>query len=256
MTLVWGFCAGASALAAAAALVHLPYAAPAGLLALLAGTILLQTRGPRVVNVTLVAFISYYLGMFLHPSAAGLGWMMGLLVPALAACVLFLRLLPDDPAATARRVLRSVTRQARRVLAEAARPGRRASRLERHLTQLNQAAVMAEEYLQLANVPAHDAMRASLVNLEVAVTHAALSVDAAETKGGDAHWQTALTELAHATAALGPGSVARATAAPPARPPLAWASCDSGKLRRADRDADRPSAVARALVLGGYRPSS
>jgi hypothetical protein len=227
VTLVISFLGGAVAFGLGATLEHWPLIAAAGILLLLGGLTLLQTRGPRIVCIGLVSMVGYYLGMFIHPPLANQGMMLLLLAPTLALSLLMMRLLPDDPGTVVHLMLASVAAQADRVVFEARHPQRDAPRLERHLMQLNRAIIVAHAQLTLSELPGYEATVGALINLEVAVTHAVLRVDEADTTGVTTQWRATLGELAKAAAAMGRAptvsDAAMATAKAP-HPPLAWRS--------------------------------
>jgi len=225
LTVAFSFLGGSIAFAVAAALAQWPLLGMAGLLALLGGATMLQTRGTRVVCIGLLAMVGYYLGLFVHPPLAEQASIVLLTLPAFAVSLLLMRLFPDDPGIVAHLMLASVAAQADRAVTEAGSPRRDARRLERHLIQLNRAIVVAQAQLTLSELPRSEAAVAALVKLEVAVTHAVLRVDEAEFAGSTAQWRATLRELTSAAAAMGfhrpPSSRADAAAAQP-HAPLAW----------------------------------
>ncbi|MDB5654558.1 MAG: fusaric acid resistance family protein [Tardiphaga sp.] len=227
VTLALSFLSGALAFAVAATLAHWPLIGAAGILLLLGGLTLLQMRGPRIICIGLTAMVGYYLGLFIHPPLASQGVMLLLLLPTLALAALMMRLLPDDPGTVAHLMLASVAAQADRVVSEAMLPQRDAPRLERHLMQLNRAIIVAQAQLTLSELPGYVSTVGALINLEVAVTHAVLRVDEADTTGVTTQWRTTLNELAKAAAVMGrtpaPSDAALAAATSP-HAPLAWRS--------------------------------
>ncbi|MET0443152.1 MAG: FUSC family protein [Pseudorhodoplanes sp.] len=226
-TVTLAFLAGAGGFAAAAALARWPVLDIGGFLALLGVATLFQTRGPRVVAIGLSVLIGYYLGVFLHPPLASQLTILVLMVPALLVCLAMLRLLPDSPENVVHLMLASIAAQADRVVREARHPQQDPRRLERHLLKLNRAVIAAQAQLTLSDLPGYAATVNALINLEIAVTHAVLHVEAAETEGVTAEWRTALTGLMRAAAEMGrrPNAAAVAAAAPAVpTPPLAWRS--------------------------------
>ncbi len=203
ITVALAFVCGIAAFAAAAALAPWPFIGAAGVIALLGLATLLQTHGPRVVAIGLLAIVGYYLGLFLHPSLEGQINIALLLIPALIASLVMLQLLPDDPGIVGHLMLASVVAQAHRLVTEAQNPRRDPQLLERYLLQLNRAVIVAQAQLTLGELPGYEAAISALINLEVAVTHAALRVNDAEAAGVTAEWRMTLAELTQAAAAMG-----------------------------------------------------
>jgi uncharacterized membrane protein YccC len=227
VTVTLAFLAGAAGFVVAAALARWPVLDIGGFLALLGVATLFQTRGSRIVAIGLSVLIGYYLGVFLHPPLASQLTILLLMVPALLICLLMLRLFPDSPDNVVHLMLASIAAQADRVVHEARHPQRDPRRLERHLLKLNRAVIAAQAQLTLSDLPGHAATVSALINLEVAVTHAVLHVEAAETDGVTPEWRTALTALTRAAAEMGrkPNATAAGAATPAApAPSLAWRS--------------------------------
>jgi uncharacterized membrane protein YccC len=143
------------------------------LMLLFVGT-LLQARDPRAVGLGLVAVVMTYIGLYLELPVATLPLQcLGLVTGATAAAVSCFVLLPLRPASTLRRAVRSVQRRAARVLREAREtpaPGKRAQAVQRHLMRLNEAALAAEDQLEVIDEHARIALRLHLFGLEQAVT--------------------------------------------------------------------------------------
>lgn len=225
-TVSLAFAAGALGFVVAAALARWPVLDVAGFLALLGVATLFQTRGSRVVAIGLAVLVGYYLGVFLHPPLSSQLTILVLMIPALAICLAMLRLLPDSPDQVVHLMLASIAAQADRAVREARHPGRDPRRLERHLLKLNRAVIAAQVQLTLSELPGHEATVGALIQLEVAVTHAVLHVEAAEAEGMTPAWRDALADLTRAAAAMGRGPAAAASSvtAPAAAAPLAWRS--------------------------------
>ncbi|SEQ97128.1 Uncharacterized membrane protein YccC [Faunimonas pinastri] len=137
--------------------------------------VLLQSRGPRYGAICFGSFLSFYLGIYLHPPAAELPkHLASLPIMWVAVWIVCFVLLPDEPSAMLRRLLRSVLRRTALVL-EAAEAdalhgtGESRRRLEREFIRLNEAGLVAEE--QIANSVAADreVLRRRLVTLELAL---------------------------------------------------------------------------------------
>lgn len=238
VTLALAYLGGAGGFLAGVLLDPVPVAGKLMIVALLAGSILVQTRGPRAVVVSVMVVVGNYLGLFLHPPAPALAWTLGLLVPALAICLGLCRLLPDDPARVGPRILHRLAQRAQDVLDEARTPRRNARRLEHRLALLSQAAIAAEEQVQLAGLADPAAIAARLVNLEIAVTHAVLALEAPQPGGQD--WTLAVKELAEAASSLERIPLRQATSTVAPSPPLAW------------RPALRAACAATMALLAGY----
>jgi hypothetical protein len=225
VTVALAFLGGAIGFVIAAALARWPVVDVAGFLTLLGIATLFQTRGVRLVCIGLSLLIGYYLGVFLHPPLSSQFTILLLMIPALLICLLTLQLFPDSPESVAHLMLASIAAQAHRVVHEAKQPHRSASRLERHLLQLNRAVIAAQAQLSLGDVPGSAATVDALTNLEVAVTHAVLHVDEPATFGVTTEWRDALAELTRAAADMGRKAAATESnvAMPPApAAPLAW----------------------------------
>lgn len=226
-TVTLAFLAGAAGFTIASSLARWPGLDIAGFLALLGVATLFQTRGSRMVAIGLAELVGYYLGVFLHPPLASQLINLLLMVPALLICLVMLRLLPDSPESVVHLMLASIAAQADRVVREARHPQRNPRRLERHLLKLNRAVIAAQAQLTLSDLPGYDITIGALINLEIAVTHAVLHVEAAESDDGvTPEWRKALSELMRAAAEMGrkraPSAPAAAAPAPAA--PLAWRS--------------------------------
>jgi hypothetical protein len=224
-TVTLAFLAGATGFVVAAALARWPALDIGGFLALLGVATLFQTRGSRIVAIGLSVLIGYYLGVFLHPPLASQLTILLLMVPALLVCLAMLRLLPDRPGNVVHLMLASIAAQADRVVRGARHPQRNPRRLERHVLKLNRAVIAAQAQLTLSDLPGAAATVNALINLEVAVTHAVLHVETAETDGATPEWRRALSALMRAAAEMGrrPSPAAAAVVAPAApAPPLAW----------------------------------
>src|SRR5471032_341015 len=186
--------AGSASLIAASALAAWPLVADAAFLAVLFAAMLVQACGPRALGGAMTAVVSFYLGLYLHPTLAHVIAMLGLSTIALA-CVAFTGrvLVPTRPEATLRRALTAVTQRATTVLADrrADEPG-----AMRHLSLLNEAALAVEEQLGLLDLTGAQRLRACLIDVEVAAAQHA--VDASWLDRSDVRLRAALRRLSRA----------------------------------------------------------
>jgi uncharacterized membrane protein YccC len=189
----------------AASLAPHPLAGDAGFLLLLFTGILVQACGPRALGSAMTSVVTYYLGLYLHPSAEHVVQMVALSAGGPAMIVLTGRVIvPMRPAMTLRLAIHTVTLRAERLLA--------ATRVEHHdarLSALNEAALALEVQLALLDPPDADTLRERLVELEVAAGQRMF----AASSGGAAEVQT----LRHAIARL--KAYARRNAVMRAQPP-------------------------------------
>jgi uncharacterized membrane protein YccC len=186
--------AGSASLIAASALAAWPLVADAAFLAVLFAAMLVQACGPRALGGAMTAVVSFYLGLYLHPTFAHVFAMLGLSTIALA-CVAFTGrvLVPTRPEATLRRALTAVMQRATTVLADrrADEPGAMG-----HLSLLNEAALAVEEQLGLLDLPGAQRLRACLIDVEVAAAQHA--VDASRLDRSDVRLRVALRRLSRA----------------------------------------------------------
>jgi hypothetical protein len=100
------------AVALAAALFPWPIAAYGGFLAVIFVAVYIRRFGPRWFAVGMLAFMAYFMGDYLHPKAADLGWIALAAVLALATTHLVTTLLlRDDPERDFRRAIATVNRR-------------------------------------------------------------------------------------------------------------------------------------------------
>jgi len=150
--------------------------APAGevfFLLLVFTGVMLQARDPRAIGLGLVAVVTSYVGLYLRLPPRTLPLQcLGLGLGAAATGFVCFVLLPLRPADTLRRAVRSVQRRAARVLKEARlAPARGPSAaLQRHLARLNDAALAAEDQLEVIDEASRIALRLQLFELEQAVS--------------------------------------------------------------------------------------
>lgn len=157
--------------AAAAALAPTPVLADAGFLAVLFAGILCQSCSPRNPARALMAVVSYYLGLYLHPPLHAV--LQILLVSCVGPAMVLLAgrvILPVRRDFALRLALRTVILRARRVEAAARSGGGdlRSRNARQALSSLNEAAIALEDRLELLAPQRADALRGALVELEVA----------------------------------------------------------------------------------------
>ncbi|WP_165104435.1 MULTISPECIES: FUSC family protein [unclassified Caballeronia] len=186
--------AGSASLIAASALAPWPLVADAGFLAVLFAAMLVQACGPRALGGAMMAVVSFYLGLYLHPTLAHVFTMLGLSAIALVSVAFTGRVLvPTRPDATLRRALTAVMQRATTVLADrrADEPGAMG-----HLSLLNEAALAVEEQLGLLDFSGAQRLRACLIDVEVAAAQHA--VDSSRLDRSDVRLRVALRRLSRA----------------------------------------------------------
>ncbi|MCY0389381.1 FUSC family protein [Robbsia sp. Bb-Pol-6] len=218
-----------------------------GFVAILFVGILCQACGPRALGCAMTGFVTFYLGLYLHPAPAQALTMLALSVSGPVVVSLVGRLiLPAHPARMRRLALRTVTLRARRVLAlHRTAPD---AALDVPLSALNEAALAVEEHLSLLGEADALPIRERLVELEVAAGQLA-SASASATAAVEA----GVERLARAIARLDAGerlwdapALAPVTRHAPAR--LRWADLQA---RLAWRHALRAaSAAVIAMAIG------
>ncbi|MGI4983327.1 MAG: FUSC family protein [Janthinobacterium lividum] len=151
-----------------------------GFVAILFVGILCQACGPRALGCAMTSFVTFYLGLYLHPAPAHARVMLALSVvgPVMVALVGRV-LLPAHPARTRRLALRTVTLRARRVLT--LHRGAPDASLDASLSALNEAALAVEEHLSLLGAADALPIRERLVELEVAAGQLASNASATST---------------------------------------------------------------------------
>jgi hypothetical protein len=131
---------------------------------------------PRLIGAGLVAVVITYIGLYLELPPATLPLQLAaiaLAVPIIAfACFV---VLPMNPAATLRRAVAAVQGRAAQVLGHArevaetqAPPEAALARLRRDLGRLNEAALAADDQLPLLEPQGREAVRAGLIDIELA----------------------------------------------------------------------------------------
>jgi Fusaric acid resistance protein-like len=205
--------AGSASLIAASTLAAWPLVADAAFLAVLFAAMLVQACGPRALGGAMTAVVSFYLGLYLHPTMAHVFTMLGLSTIALACVAITGRVLvPTRPGMTLRRALTAVMQRAATVLADgrADVPG-----AMRHLSLLNEAALAVEEQLGLLDLPDARRLRACLIDVEVAAGRRA--VGSSRLDRSDVRLRVALRRLSRASRDAA-ASTARVTKAGVKRP--------------------------------------
>lgn len=151
----------------AAVLARYPIAGDIGFLAVFFTGILCQACGPRALGSALVSIVTFYLGLYLHPTPGelGLALPLSLLAPVMITIAGRL-LLPARPARTLRRAIATVTLRASRLLKRY--PSGSAVELDTLWSSLNEAALALEDHLSLLTPPDAFAARERIVELEIA----------------------------------------------------------------------------------------
>jgi uncharacterized membrane protein YccC len=137
---------------------------------------LFQPRAPRMIGIGLVAVITTYIGLFLQLPAALLPFqLLSPLIAVVVVAIVCLVALPITPATTLRRAVRAVQLRAAQVLKSARQLTRggalspaEEAMLRRDLARLNEAVLAADDQLTFVEPDGRDAMRASLIDLELA----------------------------------------------------------------------------------------
>ncbi len=222
--------------------------------------VLLQARGPRGIAFGLVAIVTTYVGLYLElPLATLPAQLLGIVVAVPVTAFACFVLVPLRPDATLRRTVRSLQGRAALVLRDAggllAGAPSTARRLRRSLARLNEAALAADDQLALLDPAGSAALRAHLMDLELAAARLAAAPLGAPSglasrrqaarlalhqrrlrrnrwprrpAGAGAHrsaMAAALADMARAASALGQAAKLPAMPSiPPAAPPgpLAW----------------------------------
>ena len=169
ITLFYLYLCGCVNFAVAAALSHYPLAGDAGFLLVMFTGMLCQACGPRALGCAMIGVVTFYLGLYLHPTAVEAAQSIALsalgpVMVALVGCVI----VPMRAARTLRLAVHTVTLRAERVLA-ATHAARAPSVVTgARVSELNEAALALEEQLSLLNPPDAATLRERLVELEVA----------------------------------------------------------------------------------------
>ncbi|RFU45149.1 FUSC family protein [Paraburkholderia sp. DHOC27] len=168
ITLLCLYVCGCVCFAVAAGLSHAPLAGDAGFLLVMFVGMLCQACGPRALGCVLIAVVTYYLGLYLHPTLMELVQTLALSVVGPLAVALAGRVLvPMHAARTLRLAIHTVTLRAERLLATRQSTTRQLPPVAQ-LSALNEAALALEEQLALLDPPNAAALRERLVDLKVA----------------------------------------------------------------------------------------
>ena len=162
----------------AAALAPHPAAGDIGFLAVFFIGILCQACGPRALGSALISIVTFYLGLYLHPTRTDLAIALSLSLVAPAMITIAGRwLLPARPARTLRRAVGTVTLRASRLLAQFSQGSPVA--LDAQWSSLNEAALALEDHLSLLTPPEAFAIRERVVELEIAAGQCRFRADPA-----------------------------------------------------------------------------
>ncbi len=142
---------------------------------------LVHPRNPRMIGVGLIAVVETYVGLYLDLPLSALPMQLlslAMAVPVIAfACFV---VLPMNPAATLRRTIAAVRGRAAQVLRTArgitdprTAPDAMAAQLWRDLIRLNEAALAADDQVALLQPAGGEAVRAALIDLELAAARLA-----------------------------------------------------------------------------------
>jgi len=169
VTLLYLYLYGCVNFAVAAALSRYPLVGDAGFLLVMFAGMLCQACGPRALGCAMIGVVTFYLGLYLHPSAVEAAQAIALsaIGPAMVALVGRV-IVPMRAERTLRLAVHTVMLRAERVLAAtrtAQMPGVAAAA---RVSELNEAALALEEQLALLNPPDTATLRERLVELEVA----------------------------------------------------------------------------------------
>ena len=169
VTLLYLYLYGCVNFAVAAALSRYPLVGDASFLLVMFAGMLCQACGPRALGCAMIGVVTFYLGLYLHPSAVEAAQAIALsaIGPAMVALVGRV-IVPMRAERTLRLAVHTVMLRAERVLAAtrtAQMPGVAAAA---RVSELNEAALALEEQLALLNPPDTATLRERLVELEVA----------------------------------------------------------------------------------------
>ena len=169
VTLLYLYLCGCANFAAAAALSRYPLAGDAGFLPVMFAGMLCQACGPRALGCAMIGVVTFYLGLYLHPSAAQAAQAIALSVVGPVMVALVGRLIvPMRAERTLCLAVHTVTLRAERVLAATRSVQTPSIATAARVSELNEAALALEEHLALLNPPDAATLRERLVELEVA----------------------------------------------------------------------------------------
>lgn len=168
-TLLYLYLYACANFAVAAALSRYPLAGDAGFLLVMFTGMLCQACGPRALGCAMIGVVTFYLGLYLHPTTLAVTQSIALSVGGPVMVALVGRVLvPMQAARTLRLAVHTVTLRAERVLAAARAAQAPDMATAARVSELNEAALALEEQLTLLNPPDGAMLRERLVELEVA----------------------------------------------------------------------------------------
>jgi len=170
-TLVWVYLTASASYLCAAALGPDRVVGDIGFLFVFFGGILCQACGPRALGCALSSIVTYYLGLYLAPTASQVSQSLLLSLPALLIVTLVVRvILPVKPDVILQRAIKAVLVRATDLETLLRKLPTGSVRLNRQISSLNEAALALEEHLSLLPLSSTraDAIRERLVELEVA----------------------------------------------------------------------------------------
>jgi hypothetical protein len=169
ITLFYLYLCACANFAAAAALSRYPLAGDAGFLLVMFTGMLCQACGPRALGCAMIGVVTFYLGLYLHPTAVEAAQSIALsAVGPLMVALVGRLIVPVRAARTLQLAVHTVTLRAERVLATTLTAKAPSMVTAARVSELNEAALALEEQLALLNPPDACALRERLVELEVA----------------------------------------------------------------------------------------
>ncbi|MGF6774740.1 putative membrane protein YccC [Paraburkholderia sp. GAS199] len=193
-TLLWLYLCACLCFAAASFLSRYPLAGDAFFLLVMFVGMLCQACGPRALGCAMLGMVSFYLGLYLHPSSSHLAQSLLLsLVGPLMVTLVGRVIAPARVAASLRLAIHTVTLRAERVLRA---PG------TVNLSALNEAALALEEQLALLDAGNADTLRERIVEVEVAAGQHAFAGFSGRAHPADSHTELSAQTLRHAIARL------------------------------------------------------
>ena len=169
VTLFYLYLCGCVNFAVAAGLSRYPLAGDAGFLVVMFTGMLCQACGPRALGCAMIGVVTFYLGLYLHPTAVEAAQSIALSVVGPLMVALVGRLIvPMRATRTLQLAVHTVTLRAERVLAATHAEQAPSIATSARVSELNEAALALEEQLALLNPPDAATLRERLVELEVA----------------------------------------------------------------------------------------
>jgi hypothetical protein len=187
VTLFYLYLCACANFAVAAMLSRYPLAGDAGFLLVMFIGMLCQACGPRALGCAMIGVVTFYLGLYLHPTAVEAAQAIALSMLGPVAIALVGRVLvPVRAARTLRLAVHTVTLRAERVLAATRQARTHDVATAARVSELNEAALALEEQLALLNSPDTAALRECLVELEVAAGQLTFGSASVEVTGTEA----------------------------------------------------------------------